>query len=172
MLPRQTAMKRSVGIIAVVGTALILQLPSTGTAFASCAGQATLSPSAFTGRVLSTTRGGRIAQVQVLGGGRVEVDGTPAATGATAEDRIFVVGLFYTFSPSNSSSPYQDSICSMTHLKATGAMSGPAPRAGSAEGGTAWWAAPWLPLLLLVPALGALGLLPRVRRYWRHGTDV
>jgi hypothetical protein len=70
----------------------------------------------FTGTVLSTERDGRVAAVQTEAGHRVEVVGTASTGGFTSVDRAFEIGARYEFHPTNSTSPFQDDICTRTHL--------------------------------------------------------
>lgn len=86
-------------------------------AFASCATPPPVSPSVFSGTVLSTELGDRIAQVRTDDGDIVEVRGTPSDGGAiTTVDRTYVVGTRYEFHPLNATSPYEDNICTATHV--------------------------------------------------------
>jgi hypothetical protein len=77
---------------------------------------AAVSPWVFTGTVVSTERDGRVAAVQTEDGRRVEVVGTASTGGFTSVDRAFEIGARYEFHPANSISPFQDDICSRTHL--------------------------------------------------------
>jgi len=71
---------------------------------------------AFTGTVVSTERDGRVAAVQTDGGHRVELVGTASTSGSTSTDRAYEIGARYEFHPTNSTNPFQDNICTRTHL--------------------------------------------------------
>lgn len=75
-----------------------------------------VSPWVFTGTVVSTERDGRVAAVQTDDGHRVEVVGTASTSGFTSVDRAYEIGARYEFHPTNSTSPFQDDICTRTHL--------------------------------------------------------
>jgi len=87
-------------------------------ASASCAAPPSVSPWMFTGTVVSTERDGRIAAVRTDDGHRVEVVGTTSTStnGITSVDRDYEIGARYEFHPTNSTSPFQDNICTRTHL--------------------------------------------------------
>jgi hypothetical protein len=87
-------------------------------ASASCAAPPSVSPWVFTGTVVSTERDGRVAAVQTDDGHRVEVVGTTSTStnGFTSVDRAYEVGARYEFHPANSTSPFQDNICTRTHV--------------------------------------------------------
>jgi hypothetical protein len=85
-------------------------------ASASCAAEPPVSPWAFTGTVVSTERDGRVAAVQTEDGHRVEVVGTASISGFTSVDRAYEIGARYEFHPTNATSPFQDNICTRTHL--------------------------------------------------------
>jgi len=95
-------------------------IAATGTpASASCVGSPSPSPYAFSGTVVSTEADGRIAEVIVEDGRKVEVRGTPDASAMTTVDRTYQVGARYEFHPVNDSSPYEDNACTATR-KLTG----------------------------------------------------
>ncbi len=71
---------------------------------------------AFTGTVVSTERDGRVAAVLTDDGHRVEVVGTASTSGFTSVDRAYEIGARYEFHPANATSPFQDNICTRTHL--------------------------------------------------------
>jgi len=85
-------------------------------ASASCATPPLVSPWVFTGTVMSTERDGRVAAVRTDDGRRVEVVGTASTGGFTSVDRAYEIGARYEFHPANSTSPFQDNICTRTHL--------------------------------------------------------
>jgi hypothetical protein len=85
-------------------------------ASASCATPAAASPWVFTGTVVSTERDGRVAAVRTDDGHRVDVVGTASTGGFTSVDRAYEIGARYEFHPTNSASPFQDNICTRTHL--------------------------------------------------------
>jgi hypothetical protein len=85
-------------------------------ASASCATPSRVSPWVFTGTVVSTERDGRVAAVRTDDGHRVEVVGTASTSGFTSVDRAYEIGERYEFHPTNSTSPFQDNICTRTHL--------------------------------------------------------
>jgi cell wall-associated NlpC family hydrolase len=92
----------------------------------------------FTGTVESVERDGLVAHVRTDAGQRIHVIGTPSEAGATTVDRTFTTGVRYEFHPLNSSSPYQDNICTRTHAidaaAPTGSSAAPASAAPSATG--------------------------------------
>jgi len=95
----------------------------TAPAWASCASPGALtSPNAFAGTVTATSRAGRVAEVRTDEGRHVTVIGTPAvpdpsgADRATSIDRTYEVGVRYEFDPRNSTSPYEDTACTSTHV--------------------------------------------------------
>ncbi len=92
-------------------------------AWASCASPGALtSPNAFAGTVIATSRAGRVAEVRTDEGHHVTVIGTPVAPDpsgadrATSIDRTYEVGVRYEFDPRNSTSPYEDTACTSTHV--------------------------------------------------------
>lgn len=105
--------------VTVLSTGLVVagSLP----AQASCAADPAASPYAFTGLVVGTRLGGRIATVRLDSGATVEVRGTTVneENVASSVDRTYVVGGRYEFHPYNATSPYQDSVCSRTVLRGT-----------------------------------------------------
>jgi len=95
----------------------------TAPAWASCASPGALtSPNAFAGTVTATSRSGRVAEVRTDEGHHVTVIGTPVvpdpsgADRATSIDRTYEVGVRYEFDPRNSTSPYEDTACTSTHV--------------------------------------------------------
>ncbi len=97
----------------VMGLAVLGAAP----AHASCAfANPPASPYRFTGVVVRTDLGQRIAYVTTDDGRDVVVRGTEATqeNGYTSVDRTYLTGHVYEFHPSNASSPYRDSICSAT----------------------------------------------------------
>ncbi|MEZ0067282.1 LPXTG-motif cell wall-anchored protein [Streptacidiphilus sp. MAP12-20] len=102
---------------AAMASALITAAP----AYASCAAPGPVSADEFTGKVLSTSRGGVDAQVRTLTGAVVEVVGSPAAGAEhTTVDRTYQAGAWYVFDPLNASSPFQDNACTATHALPAG----------------------------------------------------
>jgi hypothetical protein len=105
---------RILGVAAL--TAAGLFAGATAEASASCVASPPASPWAFTGTVVSTEHDGRVAAVRTDDGRRVEVVGTSSVSGFTSVDRDFEIGARYEFHPANSTSPYEDNICTRTHL--------------------------------------------------------
>ncbi len=70
----------------------------------------------------ATSRSGRVAEVRTDEGHHVTVIGTPVvpdpsgADRATSIDRTYEVGVRYEFDPRNSTSPYEDTACTSTHV--------------------------------------------------------
>lgn len=85
-------------------------------AWASCVPNPPASPSVFTGTVTSTERDGLVAHVGTDDGRMVTVVGTPADSGVTTVDRTYQVGARYEFHPLNATDPFQDNICTRTHI--------------------------------------------------------
>ena len=123
-------------VVSVVGW-LGLAVP----AMASCVTPSPVSPAVFTGTVLSTGHDGRTARVRTDDGREVTVNGGPSEGGATNVDRRYEPGTRYEFHPVNTADPYEDNICTATHVVApltpasTGAGSAAEP---SVDGEFAW----------------------------------
>jgi LPXTG-motif cell wall-anchored protein len=88
-------------------------------AAATCIRPALQSPIAFTGTVIRTTDGGRVATVAIAGRTTVTVIGRPGAVSggpiATDVDRHYLKGKAYEFHPINRVTPYRDNACTATH---------------------------------------------------------
>jgi len=87
-------------------------------AYASCATEATASPYAFIGTVISTAKKDHVATVIIDNGRRVTVLGTEGGdwfSGFSSTDRRYALGGRYEFHPINAESPYVDNICTATH---------------------------------------------------------
>jgi hypothetical protein len=126
-------MASSLRIAAAISVLVVGLVVGTGApAVASCAGSPSPSAYQFTGTVVSTGSEGRIAQVATDDGRKVEVRGTPDASGVTSVDRTYRQGARYEFHPVNNASPYDDNACT-----ATRELSGPISTDGSAEVTTA-----------------------------------
>jgi hypothetical protein len=121
-------------VVSVACCALVAGSP----AQASCAGSPSPSAHRFTGVVVSTTLGGRRAEVRTDAGTTVEVRGTPvdADNAMTSVDRSYEVGGRYEFHPVNDASPYTDSACTATRLLSRAAAPserGSPPRANDGD---------------------------------------
>lgn len=115
-------------------------------AWASCvSGDPPRSAHAFTGVVLATSSGGRVATVQTEAGPTVEVRGTDA-TGpdqVTSVDRTYRVGGRYEFDPTNAAPPWEDNACTATRLLSNAALADTSrgatdSRHDSANGALGW----------------------------------
>ncbi len=128
----RAAAAAAVALAVPAGVAFVAVTP----AYASCAGPPEPSPYAFTGTVVETDAGGRVATVLTDDGREVDVVGTPDRSGVTSVDREYAVGGRYEFHPHNEASPYQDHLCTATRQ-----LSGPS--ASQARGGSAVDALLW-----------------------------
>ena len=88
-------------------------------AYASCAAEATASPYAFIGTVISTEKKDRVATVITDNGRRVTVIGSIGggwfSESFSSVDRRYALGGRYEFHPLNAESPYRDDTCTATH---------------------------------------------------------
>lgn len=156
------------GMVALLMAILVPVAPAN----ASCAASPAPSPHRFTGVVIATRSHDRIATVRTDAGATVEVRGTMTTVdnAASSVDRTYEPGARYEFHPSNDASPFQDSICSVTHLIARGVTpvaQVPSVAAGADTGADGdarrrrsapWWA---LGSALVVATVAATG--------WRRG---
>jgi hypothetical protein len=142
--------------IATVGVGVIADA---NPAWASCVESPDRSPYRFTGTVVSTSNADRTAIVYTDDRHLVTVLGSDAQgpDAHTEEDRTYAVGLRYEFDPVNDSSPYQDNLCSATHLLNGSDTAPPAggPRGSQSGGGRT----SWLVVLAVALSASALGLL-------------
>lgn len=100
----------------VLGCLAVVIAPS---AYASCAGTPVPSPHRFTGTVIAVEDDGSLATVRVDDGRVVTVvggPGSPKRNVSTSIDRRYTVGGHYEFHTLNDENPYQDNICTATHL--------------------------------------------------------
>lgn len=111
-----TSLVRALGALFVAAVALIGTLATAPAAHASCAVSPLASPNRFTGVVLGTELGGRLAYVATDDGRSVVVRGTVSDVddAFTTVDRTYVTGHRYEFHPVSSTSPYEDNICTAT----------------------------------------------------------
>jgi hypothetical protein len=111
-----TRLVRALCALLVGAAALIQPVMTAAPAYAQCISNPRASPYQFTGVVVRTELGQRIAYVTTEDGRDVVVRGTEATqeNGHTTVERTYLTGHTYLFHPSNGSSPYQDSICSLT----------------------------------------------------------
>jgi hypothetical protein len=114
-VPASTTVRAAAALLlaALVGAVmLVLAAP----AEASCVGNPQPSPYRFTGVVLGTELAQRIAYVATDDGRSVMVRGTESTAddAFTTVDRTYVTGHRYVFHPVNSTSPYDDNICTAT----------------------------------------------------------
>jgi hypothetical protein len=107
---------RALGALLVAAAALVATMVAAPSAHAQCISNPPASRHQFTGVVVRTDLGQRIAYVTTEDGRDVVVRGTEATheNEFTTVDRTYFTGHTYLFHPSNGSSPYQDSICSLT----------------------------------------------------------
>lgn len=124
-------------LIVVTAFAAVVLVGPAQLASASCVENVPPSPNAFTGTVLATESGGRIAQVRTDDGRNVEVRGTPSPDAITSVDRTYVVGTRYEFHPINATDPFEDNICTKTRALAPAATA-PSSTTPTSSGGTAW----------------------------------
>ncbi|HLL65382.1 MAG TPA: hypothetical protein VK453_06490 [Micromonosporaceae bacterium] len=91
-----------------------LSVASAAPALASCLPNPAPSPYAFTGKVVSTGWGGRLARVRTWSGRLVIVKGGERPGAITSVDRFYQVNQRYEFHPLNRRSPYRDNLCTAT----------------------------------------------------------
>jgi len=113
----------SLALALALALAVMWLVGPVGAAQASCVplDQRPSSPHVFTGVVVSTSLGGRVAVVRTDAGEEVVVRGTTVSADneMTSADRAYVVGGRYEFHPYNARSPFEDNACSLTVLLGT-----------------------------------------------------
>lgn len=113
---RSRASALVLAVLAVTSMAAVSVVFSGAAAYGSCAAESRPSANAFTGEVVSVTADGKVATVRTDNGSTVEVIGGPGDGSVTSVDRTYKVGVRYEFHPVNNHSPYQDNICTATHV--------------------------------------------------------